>query len=191
MKLGLKVGLALLAIWAIAAIGILAGRSLQPTPEKIAAYIAKHPLDAQSESQRAKTLEAVAERLNGLDFEQREKLRRTGATEKFYRSLSPDEQSKFLDLTLPAGFRQMMQAFNKMKPEKRREFVNNAVKRMQEARERGEMNHPAGAPTPNPEQMNRIVQQGMKAFYEEADAGTKLDFAPLIEQMQQTIGQFR
>jgi hypothetical protein len=35
--------------------------------------------------------------------------------------------------------------------------------------------------------MQKIVVQGMTAFYEDANAEVKMDFAPVIEQIQQSL----
>jgi hypothetical protein len=43
---------------------------------------------------------------------------------------------------------------------------------------------------PNDEVARHFVDQGMRSFYKDADADTKLDMAPLIEQIQRNAQSF-
>jgi hypothetical protein len=103
----------------------------------------------------------------------------------FFRSLTPDEQTRFLDLTLPTGFKQMMDALNKMEPEKRKRFVEKSLAEM---RQREGEERPEAGDDPN---VGKIVDQGLRSFYSEASADVKMDVAPLIEQMQKNLQGFR
>jgi hypothetical protein len=173
----------LVAIWIVAGAVVWTIRTNRPTPEKIQNYLATHPLNETSGTQRAAEIGKIADRLNRLDFEQRQKLQRTTEMRAFYRSLTDAERSDFLDRTLPEGFRQVMLALNKMTPEKRSEIVERALRNIEKGRSEGE-----DAPSPvNDAMMKKIVSQGMMSFYEEANADVKLDFAPVIEQIQQSL----
>jgi hypothetical protein len=98
--------------------------------------------------------------------------------------MTPGERSAYLDRTLPEGFRQVMLALNKMTPEKRKEIVEKALENIKKNRP----DDAAARPSPVDEaMMHKIVAQGMTSFYEEADADVKLDFAPVIEQIQQSL----
>lgn len=179
MKYWLKIGLVLCAIWAVATGVIYWARSAKPTPESVAAYIKAHPMDSASD--RNKELMRVADMMNHLSMDERRDLRKQGVSEDFFKSLTPDEQSAFLDATLPVGFKQMMDAFNKMDPAKRKEFVQNTLARMRE--------HEGDQPPRGMDDKNvqKIVDQGLHSFYSDASADTKLDLAPLIEQMQKNL----
>jgi hypothetical protein len=39
--------------------------------------------------------------------------------------------------------------------------------------------------------MQKMIQEGMRAFYSDANADVKMDFSPLIEQMQKNLQNFR
>lgn len=175
----------LAAIWIVAAIAVWVVRSSQPTPEKIQAYLATDPLaTAANPTDRSAIIDRVGNQLNSLEFEERRTLQRSGTMRAFYDSLIDEERSRFLDLTLPEGFRQIMLALNKMKPEKRREIVERALKSIEEG------GPPDGDNAREPvddEMMQKIVAQGMTSFYEEANTDVKLDFAPVIEQIQQSL----
>jgi hypothetical protein len=78
-----------------------------------------------------------------------------------------------------------MVAFNKMEPEKRKEFVDRALA---EVKKRQGEAPPAGW---NEKLVQKIVNQGLNTFYAEASANAKLDLAPLIEQMQRNLQSLR
>ena len=182
MNVWLKTILALAVLWAVALGGIHWLHASKPTEQSVADALAKTNLAARSPSDRARTLHDVEDQLNELSFDERQKLQRDGATRRFFLALTPAEQSAFLDATLPTDFKQIMEVFNKMDPAKRKQFVSRAVDDMQ--KHAGEQ--PPGGLV-NDKVAQRVTDEGLKAFYSDADAGTKLDLAPLIEQMQRNL----
>jgi hypothetical protein len=135
----------------------------------------------KSSKDREREMNAVAEQLNALSYDERREVRMSKKLDEFFRLLSPAEQLRFLDLTLPTGFKQMMEAFNKMEPEKRKRFVEKALADMQ--KNEGDGN----APPPDDAHVQKIVQEGLRSFYSDASADAKMDLAPLIEQMQKNL----
>ena len=127
------------------------------------------------------TIRNAEGQLNDLSPEQRGELQKNGSTRRFFGALTKEEQSAFLDATLPADFKQMMEVFNKMDPAKRKEFVGRAVEEMKK--------HAGDGPPPGVDDNLRakVVDQGLKSFYADANADTKIDMAPLIEQMQHNL----
>lgn len=177
----LKIVIALLAIWLVAGGVIFLARSAKPTPESLAEYLQTHPIEGQSGRERAKVIEKAAGQLNRLDYDQRREMRMGKKMDGFFRSLSPEEQARFLDLTLPTGFKQMMESLNQMDPEKRKKFVSKALEDMKKRE---------GEPPPDREidaNAQKIMDQGFKSFYSEASADVKMDVAPLIEQLQKNL----
>jgi hypothetical protein len=183
--------IAVLAVVWLAAGGVMWwAKANQPTPESLLAYLENNPLGSRSSGDRAKIIGKAARQLNSLTYEQRREVRTHRQIDDFFRSMTPDEQSRFLDETLPEGFKQMMDALNKMDPAKRKEFVEKAVAEMKkdegqpipdDARERFEQDRNA----------QKIIDQGLKSFYREATVETKMDLAPLIEQMQRNLQGLR
>ena len=176
----LKAAFALAAVWIVAGLGLWYLHATRPTPQSVTAFLDGSNVAAKSGRDREKTIGRAASQLNDLSFEQRQFLQKNGSTRRFFTALTKPEQSAFLDATLPADFKQMMEVFNKMDSAKRKEFVARAV---------DEMKKHAGEPPPDMDDAmrDRIVDQGLKSFYSDADAGTKIDFAPLIEQMQRNL----
>ena len=185
MKFWRNVLLALALVWAAAG-GIIYGvRQARPTAQSLTFYLQQHPLTMETGARRAKIINRVGDMLNGLSLEDRQTLGGDGVTRDFFMSLTPPEQAAFLDATLPAGFKQIMEAFNKMEPEKRKEFVNRALA---EVKKRQGEAPPAGW---NEKLVQKMVNQGLNTFYAEASANAKLDLAPLIEQMQRNLQSLR
>ena len=185
----INAALILAVVWAIVGGVMWWARASKVTPEVLMAYVESHPIEGKAPGERRKTMEAVAKKLNHLTYEERREVRLSRKLDSFFRTLNPDEQSQFLDLTLPEGFRQMMEALNKMTPEKRKAFVDKTLEQLRkeegqnlpdDARERMEQD----------ENMQKIVDQGLKSFYSEASAETKMDLAPVIEQMQRNLQNF-
>ncbi len=181
----LKAALLLLAVWLVAGGAMWWAKAHKPTPESLAAYVEKLDVATQPAATRAKEMEKIAKQLNTLTYAQRREVRMNRKLDKFFRQLAPEEQARFLDLTLPEGFKQMMEALNKMDPMKRKQFVNRALKDLQD--EDGE----APGRLDQSEHAQRIVEQGLKSFYSEASIATKMDLAPLIEQFQHNLQGLR
>lgn len=171
-----------LAIWAVAGGILFVLNQARPTPEKITAFLAKNPI--ASAGNRDAVLESVAGQLNGLDFEQRQALRRSGELRAFFESLTPAERSRFLDLTLPDGMSQLMTALNKMDADRRKRIVNRILDDLRR-------DSPEIAERIDDADVQKIITQGLSSFFEEADAQVKLDFAPVIEELQNATRSLR
>jgi hypothetical protein len=171
-------------VWLIAAAIILYTRMARPTPEKLSSYIEKHPLENLAGAQRSEVIQNVAEQLNRLNFEQRQELRRLRADRKIFEQMTPEERSRFMDLTMPEGFRQLMLALNNMDPERRKKMVQRALDDIdRDTPEIGERIDRA--------EVQKMISQGMSSFYEEANAEVKLEFAPVIERLQRATQNLR
>jgi hypothetical protein len=177
----LKLSGVLVAIWLVAGGVIFFARSAKVTPESVRAYVSAHPIEGKSAPERSKVIEKLAKQMNQLAYEDRRGVRMGKGLDGFFRALTPAEQARFLDLTLPTGFKQMMEALNKMTPEKRQKFVSKALDDMKKRE----------GDRPPDEQLDtnakKIIDQGFKSFYSEASADVKMDVAPLIEQLQKNL----
>ncbi len=185
----LKVGLVLAVIWA-AAWGVMSVTGVfRETPEKVIAYMDEHPLsEVEDEDERLKVIGGLADRLNRLDHIQindfqsdPDRDRRRG----FFKEMTAKEQHYFMERRIGKAFNQMMNAFNEMEREERKKLVDRTLKRMRDSDEerlglqRLEKADPAAT--------EKIVNEGLKAYYQDASAETKLDLAPLMEQMQRNL----
>ncbi|HRJ72333.1 MAG TPA: hypothetical protein PLS03_08905 [Terrimicrobiaceae bacterium] len=179
-----KVAGILALVWLAAGAVIWFSRASRPTPESLAAYIAKHPLEGLAEARRAEVIGRAADQVNRLNFDQRQELRKLGADREFFRAMTPDERKRFLDLTMPEGFRQLMIALNKMDPAKRKKLVQRALDDIE--RDTPEINERIDRA-----EVQKMISQGVGSFYEEANADVKLEFAPVIERLQRATQNLR
>ena len=83
------------------------------------------------------------------------------------------------------AFNQMMNAFNDMERSERKQLVERTLKRMKD--DEGERVQLERLEEADPEATEKIVNEGLRAYYQEASAETKLDLAPLMEQMQRNL----
>lgn len=170
----------LVAIWLVAGGVVWLTRAVRPTPESVSAYIDRHPIGNLPAPEREKVIAHVAAQFNRLNFEQRQELRKLRTDHRFLEQMSPAERQRFLDLTLPEGFRQLMLALNKMDPEKRRKLVQKVLDDM-------EKEYPTQRERIDDQAIQKIISQGMDSFYQDASADVKLEFAPVIEQLQRSV----
>ena len=164
--------------------------SARPTPEKVKAFVAENDLSAiEDPEERKRIIGELATMLNGLEpSEVRELEEKAGEDPRrnFFRELTPDEQFFFLERRVGRAFQQMMQSFNEMEREERKKIVERSLKRLQE--ERG---GPGRLEEADPAIAEKITQAGLKSYYEDANAETKLDLAPLLEEMQRSMSTMR
>lgn len=184
MKTPAKILLALAVVWLVVGVTVKWSRSVRVTAASVTTYIDENPLADLSATAREKVIDGVVAQINALDFEQREHLRKERIDRKFFQQLTDGERQEFLDRTLPEGFRQLMLSLNKMSPEKRRKLVNRALSDIKDG-------DPAAGDPVDRAEAEKFVALGMEAFYSEASAEVKLDFAPVIERLQQASKGFR
>ena len=144
--------------------------------------------DAAEAQRRDKELRKIANLVNGLDFQEREKNRDNRTGEAFFRKLAPTEKSLFIDLTIMESMGRFMESLDAMKPDQRKKFVEQGLKEINEGRTGEEM---ARADEMGSELLDKISQQGMKAYFEKSSADTKLDLAPLMEAMNEAMQGLR
>ena len=181
---------ALLVVWGVAYGLMRWAGAAKPTPEKVVAFVEANPLSGVTDpNERKRIIGELADLLNGLEpADMRELEERAGEDPRrdLFGEMSPDEQFFFLERRVGRAFQQMMQSFNEMERDERKRIVERSLKRMKE--ERG---GPARLEEADPAIAEKITEAGLKAYYEEANAETKLDLAPLLEEMQRSMSMMR
>ncbi len=194
----LKAAAILLGIWAVVwAVRAYAGSqkiTAQRVSQKVnAANFADwseggNSPDSAEGKLREEKLREIAQMVNRLDFQEREKNRADRTGETFFRKLSPQEKSKFIDLTVMESMSQFMKSIDMMPPDQRRGFVERGLREIKEGRTGAEM---VRADELDPKLLDRITKEGMRAYFEDSSAETKLDLAPLMEAMNETMQGLR
>ena len=164
----------------------LAG-SMKPTANKVNRYLNDFSLaEVTDPAERLEKIGEIAQLLNELEAAELNKLRgemEVDPRREFF------EQLYFFERRAGRAFEQVMQSFNTMERDERRRIVEGALSQMQSddnRRLRSERFEEE-----DQELANKIAEAGFKAYYSEASAETKIDLAPLIEEMQRTMSRMR
>jgi len=188
--------IAVVAVWLVALGGFALARHSKMTAEKVRAYLQATDLSKLSGDARAKALRELAEKLNSLSPEERQHARAEQLWARWFEQMSEQEKSDFIEATMPAGFKQMLASFEKLAPEKRKKTIDNAVKRLQEARESpapltGKTNsvwaRGTNGPVLSEDLQKKVAVIGLKSVYSDSSAQSKAELAPLLEEIQKNM----
>lgn len=188
--------LILLLVWGVvAAVRSYAG-SKRITAEKVAAEVnaaafedwSESPGDSATAKKREEKIRNIAGLVNRLDFNEREKNRDDRSVENLFRRLSGDEKKLFIDLTVRESMSKFMEALDALPPAERKKFVEKGLSEISSGRTEEEM---ARAEELGDDLLETIANEGMRAYFEKANADTKLDLAPLMESMNEVMQGLR
>lgn len=182
----------MIAIWALAYAGYTIAQNLKMTAEKARAYVEGLDLNKLSAAERAQALKRLADMLNKLSLEERQRMQADRMQKNLFDQMTEEEKGAFIEATLPTGFKQMLASFEKMPEAQRHKVVEDALKRMREQRAQmesgtGSPRGTNGQPPISPELEAKVRTIGLKSFYSESSAQTKAELAPLLEEMQHTM----
>ena len=141
-----------------------------------------------STTDREDQLLEVVDMINRLDFAERERTRDERTGEEFFRKLAPEEKDRFVKLTVAKTMETMLRALDGMPPDERRKMVENGLRDIETGRTAEEMSRTREL---SEDLLNQITSEGMKAYFEETSAETKLDLAPLMEAMDGVVKGLR
>lgn len=192
----IKAVAALAVIWILVFAVRSIAASKKITAERLEKEISELAFDDWSEEsgtraeaeERENEIRRIADMVNKLDFEERQKNRENQSAEDFFRKLDAREKNLFVDLTIVETMGRFMEALDQMPPEQRKEFVQKGLSEIQEGRTEAEM---ARAQEMDEDLLTKISQEGMRAYFNEASADTKLDLAPLMEAMNEVMQGLR
>jgi hypothetical protein len=187
-------GVAICAIWVVALTGYRIAKNAKVTAEKVKAYAEAVDISQLKGEARARALQQLEDMLNRLSLEERRKARLDRAAWNWMERMTEEEKAQFIEATMPTGFKQMLTSFEQLPEDKRRKTVDDALRRLREARDQaGGM--PAGGPrggTNGPPILSEELQAkvrsiGLKTFYSQSSAQTKAELAPVLEEMQRIM----
>jgi hypothetical protein len=184
----------LVVIWAVAVAGYKISGGFKMTAEKVQAYVDSVDLSKLSGEARARAIQALADKINRLSYEERQRMRTERSGYRWFDQMTEQEKGEFIEATMPTGFKQMITAFEQQPEEKRRRTIDEALKRLREASARGEtgrgMRREGGTNRPpplSPELETKLRTIGLKSFYSQSSAQTKAELAPVLEELQRLV----
>lgn len=184
---------AILGIWALALGGYLMAARARMTADKVSEFGRSLNFSKLTGRDRAEALRKLEARINELPMEERRKWRLEGEWREWFNSLSETEKGQFIEATMPTGFKQMLNAFEDMPADQRKRALDAAIKRMKETPDLGTGRNPsedASLYTTNaplnlsPDLEKKALTIGLKTFYSESSAQTKVELAPFMEELQ-------
>lgn len=185
-------GLAL--VWLLAWGGYAIANSRRVTAERVQAFLRSVDLSTLSGEARAKALRELAAKLNALPYEERRRARLDGEWQRWFVAMTDAEKTEFIEATLPTGFKQMLGAFEELPVDRRRRSLEEATKRLKQAREEiasGGLQLPEGdtnaPPAISEEVRQKLITTGLKSFYSESSPQLKAEAAPLLEELQRMM----
>lgn len=145
------------------------------------------PANAEAKGRHNQITE-IADMVNRLDFAERDKVREERIGEGFFSRLSEPEKERFINLTIEKSMETFMKALDALDPEQRRKFVEDGLREIEDGRTEEEMKRTREM---SEELLQRITKEGMKSYFANASADTKLDLAPLMEAMDDVMKGMR
>ena len=186
--------LAVLAIWVVALAGYTIAKNSKMTAEKVRAYAASVDLSKLSGDARARAIKELADKLNALSLEERRKARLDRLAWRWFDQMTEEEKARFIEATLPTGFKQMLTSFEQLPEEKRRKTIDDALRRLREARDQSATGPGGGnrtgtnsPPVLSDELQAKMRTIGLKTFYSQSSAQTKAELAPVLEELQRVM----
>ncbi len=167
---------------------ITAARLQQEIEESAFADWSEGAGSSSEAKEREAQIRDIALLTNRLDFQEREKNRESRANEKFFRLLSQQERSLFIELTVAESMNQFMQALDQMPPAERKRFVKRGLAEIEKGQTEADMQRTKEL---GEDVMAKIAEEGMRAYFEKSSSDTKLDLAPLMESMNEVMQGLR
>jgi hypothetical protein len=144
--------------------------------------------NANESARREKEIREIADLVNRLDFQERQKNRRQRGGEEFFRKLNTREKSLFIDLTIMESMNRFMESLDAMPAEQRRKFVEQGLKEISDGKTSSDI---ARTSEMSGELLEKITREGMRAYFEKSSMETKLDLAPLMQAINETMQGIR
>jgi hypothetical protein len=186
----------IVGIWVLAMAGHWYLENAKMTAEKVRAYMESVDFASLTGDARADAIKELEDKLNGLSYEERQRLRLQHLLGKWFNEMTEAEKSQFVEATMPTGFKQMINAFAQLPEEQRHKLIDNTLSGLRNnpgdgsgRRLQNGTNAPVGgantnAPVISPQLESEIRNIGLNTFYSQSSAETKAELAPVLEELQ-------
>jgi len=180
-------------LWVLAGTGYWYARSTRMTADQVRAYLRSVDLGQLRGEARARAIRELVRRLNALSWDERREARLAGEWRRWLDAMTEEEQSQFIEATLPTGFKQVLAAFEELPEAQRRRAIDDAVKQLREAQQElanGALPKEDGgeqSPVISEEVRQAAIRTGLRTYYSESSAQMKAELAPVLEEMQRMM----
>ena len=183
---------ALVGVWILAGAGYRISDSLKVTEANVRAYVQSVDLSKLSAAARARALHSLADKINALSLEERQRMRLDRSAYRWFDAMTEEEKGTFIEATMPTGFKKMISAFEEMPEERQRRVIGDVMKNMRAATGRvpggqDPMGQGTNAPPISEELRAKFLTTGLKTLYSESSAQTKAELAPMLEELQRAM----
>jgi hypothetical protein len=180
---------ALALVWLLAWSGYVIARHSKMTAEKVSQF--QHAWDRSrlSGTDRLQFLKGLAERLNALSPDERQKWH---LDQDWFRELNDEEKAYFLDAFLPGEMQTALKMFEHWPKERQQQEIDQALKELEKNAQK-----PLGAQTPvpegskppllTPELDQKVRTMGLNTLFSQGSAQTKAQLAPLLIEVQRQL----
>lgn len=175
---------AIVLVWLVCWAGFTIAKRSKMTLERVRQYERAMNLAKLSAAERARALRALVDKLNAMSPEER---RRWHLDRNLLEQLTDEEKSWLIDALVPTEMKLALNAFEKMPKERRQKVIEDAMKRMRELSADPEASKNAGdggPPALSPELEAKVRTIGLNALYSQSSAQTKVELAPLLNEIQ-------
>jgi hypothetical protein len=185
--------LAIVLIWGVALGAYLVAGKSKMTADKVSEFGRSLDFSKLTGSSRSKALKDLEDKINRLSLEERRKWRMDGEWRQWFNQLTETEKGQFIEATMPTGFRQMLNAFEELPADKRKKQLDAAMKRLKETPDLGTGKNPSedatmyttnAPPDLSPDLEKKALTIGLKTFYSDSSPQTKVELAPVLEELQ-------
>ena len=181
----------IVGIWLVVLGGHWFLENRKMTADKVRAYVESVDFSKLTGNARAKALKDLEDKLNGLSYEERQRLRGEQLMKDWFAKMTDEEKAQFIEATMPTGFKQMIGAFEQMPEDKRHKAIDDAMRNLR-SQNAGRSGNSApggsnGPPPISPELEAKIRSIGLNSFYSQSSAQTKAELAPLLEEIQRNM----
>jgi hypothetical protein len=184
--------IAVVVVWTLALTGRSIARNSRMTADKVRAYVDSVNLSKLSAADRSSALKKLAEKYNALPIDERRRAQLERVAKGWFDQMTEEEQGRFLEATMPAGFKQMLTSFQQLPEEKRRQTIADALRRLRDTVTRMQADD-SGAqialrpPQASGELLAKVRTMGLEGFYTQSTAQVRADLAPVLEELQRVM----
>lgn len=152
------------------------------TREKLNQYLHSIDLAKLSAAERAKALQALIDKWNAMSPEDR---RHWHIDHDWMAQLTDAEKSLLIEGMVPAQIKLALNAFEQLPKEQRQRMIDRAMKQIQDASANpGAGQNGGGDSGLSPELEAKVRTMGLSAIYSQSSAQSKVELAPLLNEIQ-------